>query len=122
MNTEQELDQLILWSREAQSQIDAAFSRLRHLAAKAGDEQRQLRNAAMNANLEVFTEEEAAKELKTSEATMRRLRSKYRGTWPHFRVGALVRYTNFDLVEITKLLSKRIELREAGSERRRKTA
>ncbi|MDQ3686874.1 MAG: hypothetical protein M3430_14955 [Acidobacteriota bacterium] len=112
MNTEQELDQLIVWSRETQASIDAAFARLRHLAAKAGDEQRQLRHDAMNANLEVFTEEEAAKKLKASGKTMRRLRGEHGRAWPHFRVGDLVRYTNFDLVEITKLLSRRVELRE----------
>lgn len=73
---------------------------------QAADENRRLILESENVRLVVYTEAEAARELKMGESTLRRLRTSHT-EWPHFRAGDLVRYTNIHLVEITEILDRR---------------
>jgi regulator of replication initiation timing len=76
---------------------------------QAADENRRLRYEAERVNLKVYTEEEAAAELKMSEKTLQRHRLSHPDAWPCFYSGSLVRYTNVHLVEITEILDRRKE-------------
>jgi hypothetical protein len=105
----------------AQSELEQTFTQLRFLLMQAAEEIKAQREQASNTRLENFTEAEAAEVLRISETTLRRLRQAD-PNFPHWRAGDLVRYTNFDLIEITEILrtrkggrkGKRGALREAS--------
>ena len=77
------------------------------LGTAAADELRRARSEAQHVHLRVFTEQEAAKELRVGDSTLRRYRIKAGADWPHMRAGDRVLYTNLHLVEITELLDTR---------------
>ena len=91
---------------ELQAELDKTIATARWLLTQAADEHRRLRREAEIVNLKVFTEEEAARELKIGESTLRRLRTSH-NEWPCFRPGDLVRYSNLHLVEIIEILDRR---------------
>jgi hypothetical protein len=91
---------------ELQAELDKTISTARWLLTEAADEHRRLRADAENVNLKVYTEEEAAVELKIGKTTLRRLRTSHR-EWPCFRPGDLVRYSNLHLLEIIEILDRR---------------
>jgi len=90
----------------AQSELEQTFTQLRFALMQAQEEVKAQRDEAEKARLENYTELEAAAILKISESTLRRLRTGM-PDFPHWRAGDCVRYTNFDLIEITEVLRTR---------------
>ncbi len=84
----------------------------------AADENRRLRHEAENANLKVYTEAEAAAELKIGETTLRHMRTASTA-FPCWRAGSSVRYTNFHLIEIVEMLDARARQREEAKSKRK---
>jgi hypothetical protein len=105
---EQKLEQRQARLLELAATITLELNAARFELQQAADENRQLRHEAENVNLKVYTEAEAASELKIGESTLRRLRTGS-SEWPCARIGDLVRYSNFHLVEIMELLDRRKE-------------
>jgi hypothetical protein len=98
---------------ELEGAITRELNAARFELKTAADEVRQLRHEAANYNLTVYTEAEAAEILKIGEGTLRRLRTDSKVSWPCFRPGDLVRYTNLHLIMITEILGNRVQQREA---------
>jgi hypothetical protein len=108
MMLEQKLEQRQARLLEILAAVTQEINLARFELQQAADENRQLRHEAENVHLKVYTEEEAAAELKIGESTLRRHRTNAT-EWPCFRVGDLVRYSNFHLIEITEILDRRNE-------------
>lgn len=90
---------------EKQKEFEDLFSRLRFLLARAGNDVRAAQLQAERETLEVFTEKEASKKLRISQATLSRLRIKLH--LPHVPIGAQIMYTNKHLVQIVEILEKK---------------
>jgi hypothetical protein len=87
-----------------QGELLNTLSGMRQALDEAEEENRRLRDEAQMTNVVVYTEPEAAEVLRMSQDTLARLRESE--GLPHFRAGALVRYTNRHVAEITEMLSK----------------
>ncbi len=92
---------------EVTATVEQELARARFALIEAADENRRLSSESAHVNLKVYTEEEAAAELKMSAKTLARLRARFGAAWPYFREGIKVRYTNTHLIEITQLLDNR---------------
>ena len=107
MTTDQQLQAFLEGLTELERDFLSRCAALRSLGTATADELRRARFEAQHVNLRVFTEAEAAGELKVGESTLRRYRIEAGADWPHMRVGDRVLYTNLHLVEITGLLDAR---------------
>lgn len=104
---EEKIEETLARLAELETEMRASMARARGLLHQAGEEIARLRVEKAQARLTVYTEAEAARELQIGESTLRRLRTSHPGTWPCFRAGDLVRYTNLHLFEITQMLDAR---------------
>lgn len=111
MDVEKLIDQARDELAGAREQIELAVTRALQMIGRVEEENRRLRREALNHSLKVFTEVEAAQELRISATTLRTLRAEKR--LPHFRAGDRVLYTQEHLVRITQLLERPVVLREA---------
>lgn len=109
-----DLDRLIDEARDeltgARECVELAVSRALHILGRVEEEQRRLRREAMQQELKVYTEAEAAKLLKLGHTTLRELRAS-RGL-PHCRAGDRVIYTAEQLERITRMLERPVTLKE----------